>query len=107
MRLLLWTVLFFVVVAVIKIDLQEGTLPLAEFYEGDCVQIVEYETVRVKVTPNDTIHSLFAAVPYEYNISQSERLTLFFRYNPHLEKQSLVAGEEVLIPIKPVNRCEK
>ena len=107
LRILTWTAVFFLIAAVIKIDLQEGTLPLAKFYEVPCVETVEYETVRVKVAPNDTFYSLFASTPYEAAISHSERLTLFFQYNPHLQKQPLVAGEEVLIPIKRIVRCEK
>lgn len=82
-------------------------MPLTNFYEEPCTEIAEYETVRVKVMENDTIYSLFAATPSATSIPQSERLTLFFKYNPHLQKQRLIPGEEVLIPIKRINRCEK
>ena len=63
LRILTWTAVFFLIAAVVKIDLQEGTLPLAKFYEVPCVETVEYETVRVKVAPNDTFYSLFASTP--------------------------------------------
>lgn len=107
LRLLGWTILIFLIAAVIKIDLQEGTMPLTNFYEEPCTEIVEYETVRVKIREKDTIYSLFAATPSATTIPQSERLTLFFTYNPHLQNQRLIPGEEVLIPIKQINRCEK
>ena len=107
LRSLIWIAVLFLIAAVIKIDLQEGTLPLAKFYEVPCADRVDYETVRVKVAPNDTFYSLFASTPYEATISHSERLTLFFQYNPHLQKQPLVAGEEVLVPVKRIQHCEK
>lgn len=101
----IWTIIFFVIAAVIKIDLEQGTLPLASFYEEACNEVT-YETVTVKIAENDTIHSLFATTPMENAIPFSQRLTLFFNYNPHLQHQSLVAGEEVIIPIKQINKCE-
>lgn len=107
MRLLGWTILIFLIAAVIKIDLQEGTMPLTNFYEKPCTEIVEYETVQVKIRENDTIYSLLAATPSAETIPQSERLTLFFTYNPHLQNQRLIPGEEVIIPIKQINHCEK
>ena len=107
LRLLGWTIIIFLIAAVIKIDLQEGTVPLTNFYEAPCEDGDEYKTVRVKVRKNDTIYSLFAATPSATNLPQSERLALFFTYNPHLENQPLLPGEEVLIPIKRINRCEK
>ncbi len=107
LRLLGWTIIIFLIAAVIKIDLQEGTVPLTNFYEVPCEEGDDYETVRVKVRKGDTIYSLFAATPSATHLPQSERLALFFTYNPHLENQPLLPGEEVLIPTKRIKRCEK
>ncbi len=105
--MLIWTIIFFVVAAVVKIDLQEGTLPLASFYKEPCTETTtSYQTVQVKIAEHDTIHSILATTPMETEMSFSERLALFFQYNPHLQKQSLRAGESVTIPIKRIKQCQ-
>lgn len=109
MRLFLSTICIFALALVIKIDLQEGTLPLASFYEETCEKTFEYEHVNVRVAANDTIYSLFATTPSPITIPFPERLTVFYDINPHLQKQALVVGEKILIPIKvqTKNQCEK
>ena len=109
MRLFLSTICIFAIALVIKIDLQEGTLPLASFYEETCEETYEIDKITVRVATNDTIYSLFASTPSPIAIPFPERLTEFYNINPHLQKQALVAGERILIPIKVKanKQCEK
>lgn len=108
MRYIIFTILFFVIAAVIKIDLQEGTLSLASFYaEEICEEQITYEWqhIGVRVQQSDTVHSLFAATPTTAPFP--ERLAEFYKANPHLQKQSLVVGEFVKLPIRKQieNKC--
>ncbi|WP_042473991.1 hypothetical protein [Bacillus ndiopicus] len=101
MRYIIFTILFFIVATVVKIDLQEGTLPLASFYaEEICEEQIEYEwhNVVVRVQQSDTIYSLFAASPTSAPFP--ERLAEFYKANPHLQQQSLVPGELIKLPIR-------
>ncbi|WP_332646818.1 hypothetical protein [Lysinibacillus sp. 54212] len=109
MRLFLSTICIFALALVIKIDLEEGTIPLASFYEETCEETYQYENINVRVAANDTIYSLFATTPSPVAIPFPERLTAFYDINPHLQKQALVAGERILIPIKVKanNQCQK
>ncbi|MEC1180016.1 hypothetical protein P9B03_16060 [Metasolibacillus meyeri] len=108
MRYIIFTILFFIIAAVIKIDLQEGTLPLASFYEEEiCEEQIEYEWqhIIVRVQQSDTMYSLFAASPT--NAPLPERLAEFYKANPHLQQQSLVPGELIKLPIRKQkeNKC--
>lgn len=108
MRYILLTILFFSLAAVIKIDLQEGTLPLAAFYPSEaCTEIEAYEwtSITVRVQQRETIHSLFATTPTA--ATYPERLVQFYKINPHLQQQSLLKGTQVKLPIlqKITNSC--
>ncbi|RUL57000.1 MULTISPECIES: hypothetical protein [Lysinibacillus] len=111
MRFLLFTVVFFLLAAVIKIDLTEGTVPLAAFNEEElqCNQQITITSVSVVTTAGDSVQSLFAAYPSEVDISLPERMAQFYELNPHLKKQAMVPGELIKIPIydKRVQNCKK
>lgn len=111
MRFLLFTVVFFLIAAVIKIDLTEGTVPLAAFTEEQtqCNQQITITSVSVVTTAGDSVQSLFAAYPSEVDISLPERMAQFYELNPHLKKQAMVPGELIKIPIydKRVQNCTK
>ena len=110
MRFLIFTVVFFLIAAVIKIDLTEGTIPLAAFdkqAEQSCDQQIAVKTLSVVTTAGDTVQSLLAAYPSEIEISFPERMAEFYKLNPHLQKQAMVTGELIKIPIydKIENNC--
>ncbi len=112
MRFLIFTVVFFLVAAVIKIDLTDGTVPLAAFNgeeELECNQQIAVRTISVITTVGDSVQSLFAAYPSKINISLPERMAHFYELNPHLKKQAMIPGELVKIPIydKAENNCTK
>ncbi|HWK23915.1 MAG TPA: hypothetical protein VNS08_12860 [Ureibacillus sp.] len=111
MRFLIFTVVFFLIAAVIKIDLTEGTVPLAHFDHEQVTQACEEQivikTLSVVTTAGDTVQGLLAAYPSEVDVSYPERMAQFYKLNPHLQKQAMVTGELVKIPIydKLENNC--
>lgn len=102
LRYLLTAAVIIIISLVIKFDLQQGTVPLTSFYQGDspCVEQENDQTISVRVIEGDTIYSLFAATPSPIEIPFPERLAQFYQLNPHLQLQSFVAGELILIPIR-------
>ena len=109
MRMFVSIVLFFALLIVIRWDLQEGSLQYASFYEkSTCTETYTTTYVVSIVQEDDSIHSLFANTLSPEPMTFTERLTLFYSQNKHLQKQPLIAGEEVKIPIKELNiQCEK
>ncbi|SOC21019.1 hypothetical protein SAMN05880501_11298 [Ureibacillus xyleni] len=112
MRFLIFTVVFFLVAAVIKIDLTEGTVPLAAFNDSEeliCNDQISVQSISVMTTEGDSVQGLFAAYPTEVKISLPERMAHFYKLNPHLKKQAMVPGELVKIPIyqQTVQHCSK
>lgn len=113
MRALLLTAIIVLVAFVVKIDLTEGTLPLAAFYpketEEVCEERLEPTYISVQVVQGDTIHSLFAIQPAKVPMTFPERLQLFYQLNPHLQLQELVPGETIKLPLsyELENLCEK
>ncbi|RHW38532.1 hypothetical protein D1B33_06550 [Lysinibacillus yapensis] len=111
MRFLLFTVVFFLIAAVIKIDLTEGTVPLAAFDTAQeiqaCEQQISIKALSVATNAGDTVQGLLAAYPSEVEVSYPERMAQFYELNPHLQKQSMVPGELIKIPIydKIKNEC--
>ena len=103
MRFLIFTVVFFLIAAVIKIDLTEGTVPLADFSEEKvaqaCEQQIAIKALSVVTTAGDTVQGLLAAYPSEVDISYPEKMAQFYKLNPHLQKQAIVPGELIKIPI--------
>ena len=102
MRFLIASIILVMLVFVIKVDLQEGTIPLASFYNEilPCEPAEEFSYVSVQVVENDTIYSLFSATPSPIKMTFPERLAKFYELNPHLQLQSLVPGETILIPLR-------
>lgn len=101
LRILLLTIAIFLIATVVKIDLTEGTVPLAQFTleEPQCQEQYILQKVSVLTTEGDTVQGLLSNYPSEIDISFPERLAYFYKLNPHLEKQSIVAGELINIPI--------
>lgn len=113
MRYLVITAIIFIIAFAIKIDLTEGTLPMASFENPKVVQQCEKEynikTIPVITELGDSPQSLFAAYPSEIEVPIPERLSKFYQLNPHLQKQSLVPGELIKIPVyvNVYNNCTK
>ena len=111
MRFLVTSIILVVLIFVIKVDLQEGTIPLASFYQTPvpCEKINELTYVSVQVMEGDTIYSLFSATSSPIKMTFPERLSKFYELNPHLQLQTLVAGDRILIPIlkKKSENCPK
>ena len=101
MRFLVVSIALLLIIFVIKVDLQEGALPLASFYatQQSCEEVKQQSYVVVKIHVDDTIYSLFAATPSPIKTTFSERLAQFYQLNPHLNLQPLVPGDTVLVPI--------
>lgn len=103
LRFLVFTVVFFLVATVVKIDLTEGTVPLADFdieeVQQACEQSIKIKTLSVITAEGDSVQSLLAAYPSAINISFPERMVKFYELNPHLQKQAIVPGELIKIPI--------
>ena len=109
MRMLMSVAIFFIVLTIIRLDLLEGSLQHASFYDREeCEETFKTTYVVSIVQADDSIHSLFATTLSPEPMTFTERLTLFYKYNKHLQKQPLTAGEKVKIPIKEqVITCEK
>lgn len=109
MRYLIASIIIVAIAFVIKVDLQEGTLPLASFYEptANCQNEEELTYVTVQIMEGDTMYSLFAATPSPTKMTYPDRLAKFYQLNPHLQLQSLVPGEQVLLPMQIIakNNC--
>ena len=103
MRALLLTAIIVLVAFIVKIDLTEGTLPLASFYPKETEELCEEQRepnyINVQVIQGDTIHSLFAIQPAKIPMTFPERLQLFYQLNPHLQLQALVPGENIKLPL--------
>ncbi|MCZ2260063.1 hypothetical protein [Sporosarcina sp. G11-34] len=99
MRILLIAAVLFITIHFIRIDLAEGTIPMASFAK-ESVQCDEIETLSIPVTSvvGDTIESLFALYP-DPSASFIDRLSEFYSLNPHLQLQDIVGGEKILLPL--------
>lgn len=102
MRILLIAIILFITIHFIRIDLAEGTIPMASF-ANQPEQCEERETFSIPVTSvkGDTIESLFALYP-DTASDFMERLNNFYLLNPHLQRQDLVEGETILLPLSRV-----
>ncbi len=101
MKIFVATIIVCLTFYIIKVDLLEGTIPLAysETLEEKCVKDPSH--ITVEILPGDTIYSLFALYPTSVgsSITFTERLKDFYTLNPHLVNQSFLAGEKVLLPL--------
>lgn len=110
LRFFLLTVVILVIGFVIKIDLQEGSLPHTSFYQTTaCGEEKNEKVVHIKVAEGDTIYSIFAASPSPVTMPFPERLAKFYQLNPHLQQQSLLPGELIALPIveNKKNSCKE
>ena len=101
MRIILLALAVFCTVHFVRMDLTEGTIPLAAFFEDEssCIEETPNHSIVIRVVEGDTIESLFALYP---DSSQNflERLEQFYSMNPHLERQQFLAGEQIKLPIR-------
>lgn len=99
MRILLLAVLLFVTFHFIRLDLVEGTIPLASF-TNEQKQCEEEKPTSITVTTvdGDTIETLFALYP-DTESSFIDRLSTFYSFNPHLQNQQIIGGEKVVLPL--------
>lgn len=100
MRTLIVALLLFALFHFIRIDIVEGTIPLASFAQTSipCEQQQMYETIRVRTVDGDTIDTLFAMYPM-IDVRFMDRLALFYELNPHLQNQTLIGNLEIILPI--------
>ncbi|AXH99000.1 hypothetical protein DV702_04190 [Sporosarcina sp. PTS2304] len=100
MRILLLALTVFCIVHFVRVDLTDGTIPLAAFFEEEtsCMEETPNHAIVIRVVEGDTIESLFALYP---DPAQNflERLEQFYSINPYLEKQQFQAGEQIKLPI--------
>lgn len=100
MRIIILALAVFCIVHFVRVDLTDGTIPLAAFFDDDssCLEETPNHAIFIRVVEGDTIESLFALYP---DPSQTflERLEQFYTMNPHLEKQRFQAGEQIKLPI--------
>ena len=109
MKLFIATIILFISFYIIKVDLFEGTIPLAyssEVLIEECMESPEY--IVAEIMPGETIYSLFAIYQTSEEISFTKRLNDFYELNPHLKKQSFHVGEKVLLPVyTSQSNCKK
>lgn len=101
MRIVGLAILILLLSYILKVDLLDGTISLAAFTqsETECLQEEEYIVFPVQTLEGDTVLSLFSVYPSEVWVSFPERLEAFYKENPHLQNQTLSAGEIVDVPI--------
>lgn len=113
MRYIIITAIIFIIAFAVKVDLTEGTLPIADFENPKVAQKCEkeytFKTIPVITELGDSPQSLFAAYPSELNLPVAERLAKFYQLNPHLQNQSMVPGELIKLPVyvNVYNNCTK
>ncbi|NYF24575.1 hypothetical protein [Sporosarcina sp. JAI121] len=100
MRILLLAVLLFATFHFIRLDLVEGTIPLASFVNEQQQQCEEekIKTITVSTVDGDTIETLFALYP-DAETGFIDRLSSFYSLNPHLQNQQIVGGEKIVLPL--------
>lgn len=110
MRIFIWALIIFVTFHFIRIDLAEGTIPLASFMgtAEPCVEESELGFIPITTVDGDTIESLFALYP-DTEMGFLDRLSSFYSLNPHLQNQQIVGGEKIKLPLtrEEPNACSK
>lgn len=104
MRTLFVAVILFLTFHIIRIDLGDGTIPLASFFgdEQPCEE-TKMESIHVTTILGDTIESLFAMYP-DPESTFVERLSAFYSLNPHLRNQELIGGLSVQLPLSKTSQ---
>jgi hypothetical protein len=99
MRILLLAALLFVTLHFIRLDLVEGTIPLASFaHEQQLCEAEKVATIPVTTVDGDTIETLFALYP-DPESGFIDRLSSFYSLNPHLQNQKIIGGEKIMLPL--------
>lgn len=110
MRIFLLALAVFCIVHFVRVDLTDGTIPLAAFFdeESSCIKETANHSIVIRAVEGDTIESLFALYP-DPTLNFLERLEKFYSLNPHLERQQFLAGEEIKLPLgeQPDTECEE
>ncbi|MCG7345125.1 hypothetical protein MHZ92_13345 [Sporosarcina sp. ACRSL] len=107
MRTLIVAVILFLAFHIIRIDLGNGTIPLASFFGNEVPCIEEpIKSIHVTTIQGDTIEALFSMYP-DPESTFVERLSDFYTLNPHLRNQELVGGLSVKLPLSGIgqNNC--
>lgn len=114
MRPLLLALTILLIAYIVKTDLSEGTLAQSDFHleekTKECQKEVITSSVAVEVHKGDTLQTLFTLHPSPVEITFLERLSYFYKLNPHLRKQALLPGDIVTLPIfleQPSDSCSK
>ncbi|WP_153733188.1 hypothetical protein [Sporosarcina obsidiansis] len=109
MRILLLALTIFCIIHFVRVDLTDGTIPLAAFFEDDssCLEETVNHSIVVRAVEGDTIESLFALYPDPAH-NFLERLEKFYDLNPHLERQKFFSGEQIKLPLgeQPETICQ-
>ncbi|MBE1553741.1 hypothetical protein [Sporosarcina limicola] len=100
MRILLLAIFLFITIHFIRLDLAEGTIPLAGFTKKQklCDKTEETASIPITTVDGDTIETLFALYP-DSESNFIERLSSFYSLNPHLQNQQLIGGEKIMLPL--------
>ncbi|WOV88841.1 hypothetical protein QWT69_06985 [Sporosarcina oncorhynchi] len=99
MRTIIIAALLFLVFHIIRVDLFDGTIPLAAFFgeETPCIEPV-INVIQVTTIQGDTIETLLSMYP-DVESTFVERLSAFYSLNPYLQNQELKGGLTVKLPI--------
>lgn len=110
MRIFIIALVLFITFHFIRIDLAEGTIPLASFMgkAEPCVEETELGYIPITTVDGDTIDSLFALYP-DPKMSFLDRLSSFYSLNPHLQNQKIIGGAKIRLPLtmEEKDACEK
>lgn len=109
MRIIVLAAALFCIIYFVRIDLADGTIPLAAFYadESSCTEESINRSIVIRTVEGDTIEALFALYP-DPSHNFLERLELFYSMNPHLERQLLLSGEQIKLPLgKSETACQE
>ncbi len=108
MRILLLAILLFATIHFVRLDLAEGTIKLASFANEppQCDEEFNVKSIPITTVKGDSIETLFALYPIE-NSNFMERLTLFYKLNPHLQNQQLIGGQQIDLPLtlEQIHKC--
>jgi hypothetical protein len=105
MKIFVATIMILITLYIIKVDMFEGTIPLAFYPTEECNETMDY--ISMKVHSGDTFLSLFSMYPVNESITYEKRLLDFYQLNPHLIKQTAKDGELVFLPVYTTNEACK
>lgn len=99
MRTIVIAAILFLVFHIVRVDLFDGTIPLAAFFGEDtpCVE-PKIQVIQVTTIQGDTIETLLSMYP-DSESTFVERLSAFYSLNPHLQNQELKGGLTIKLPV--------